>query len=158
MDLPEDQRDLLEPFFDEIDPTEQLDDLDWLHDISVTADSQLVVLTDIRTQLIRLNAISGVGVTNQVAATSAAAAAATDSMAAASAATYGVTDAGATQTAAMIAAIESLKECIEDSDEQTRASMEDRLSALESAVKGGGNVVASTLDKAVRSRSGLWGK
>lgn len=173
-DLPDEQKAALEPYFEQIDPTDQLDDLDWLSTISTQANNQLLLLGDIKDYLRQIAEDSGGHGTNSNGLPAYADGTpyvsgdqvaqihngemVIDAASAAALRTYGIEVHGTTGNAAVASAIDKLRECMEDSDEQTRQVLIDRLEALEEAVYGGANKMGTTVAAAVGRQRNNWSK
>lgn len=175
-DLPDEQKAALEPYFEQIDPTDQLDDLDWLQTISTQANNQLLLLGDIKGYLRQIAQGGGYGGygTNSSGVPAYADGTAyvsgdqiaqihngemvIDAASAAALRTYGIEVHGTTGNAAVASAIDKLRECMEDSDEQTRQVLIDRLEALEEAVYGGANKMGTAVAVAVGRQRNNWSK
>lgn len=151
MELPEEYRDLLAPFFDSIDPTEQLNDLAYLQLLSEAADWQTDLLTGIKGYAGQIAANTG---STGSSATSAHTAAGGESSAASAAhVVYGPTgDEG--YAATIVSAINGLRAAIDEANEENQIMMMNRLMALEEAIGDGAAKTSAAVVKATAERRG----
>lgn len=147
--LPEDQRDLLAPFFDDLLTPDDMTDLDFLSQIADYNSEALDWLREIADNTYNWPG-AGAGGHSMGAMEY-------NPSNAAAMATYGVDLNEASGSSQVARAIDTLRECIEDSDEATRQVLIDRLNSLEDSMEESAVKTAMVIGKATSKRGGGYG-